>query len=95
MRKKLQESDVLEAALALDELVGWSYNAILDQLVVRRLPRVWQVMLKARVSGKQMITYVTGSTYTEALQNTRTHLESRWLEWFPDKFPPRLHRFNR
>lgn len=75
--------------LDLDKHIGWTDSMVLDQLVCRRTVEGWLVIIKAHRNGARRAAFVSGATYTEALELAGEFAARGCLTWQKDKWPPK------
>lgn len=72
--------------------VGTIDRMVMDQLVVKATKDGWLALVKAHRGRRQLVAYVAGSTYGEALELAADFAEKGLLTWQADRWPPKILR---
>ena len=82
------EADLLE----IDKHVGWNNTMVVDQIICKVTEDGWLFIVKAHRNGQRKVAYVSGETYSEAMELGAEFAKRGCLTWQKDRWPPKLMR---
>ncbi len=70
--------------------LAWNHRVELLQVVIRRKETSWQVIFKGNRGRAKLAAYVDAPTFCLAVEAAAELADSSYLDWHPDKYPPRV-----
>lgn len=86
-RAELVKGGALSYLPTMEEIIGWTYNALLTGVSFRYADGVWTAVIKAVKDGHPIVSYVNVGKFGRCVEVAIDLASKGLLVWYPDQHP--------
>lgn len=74
------------AFVSAEQQIGWTKNAVLTRIILRKVEDGWQAVVKASRDGEYGVAFVTASSLPALMEVLSLKIDDGELDWKRDKY---------